>query len=119
MSDLVNVRELPMHTKREVAVGHAFDVLNGKVESVMLDADAQPLDEAERNFYTIAPDTMLSVKTNAKEIRKVIESDFGFIQGRDVKLLINKLGNSTIGIAVCHLYDGHTSLADFKGSEVE
>ena len=119
MSSLVNVRELPMHTKTEVAVGQAFDVLNGKVKSVMIDKDAQPLDEAERSFYIIAHKTMLSVETGDSDVREGIENDFKFIQSRDLKLLVTNLGSGTIGIAVCHFYDGYTPLADFKSSEEE
>lgn len=117
MSSLVNVRELPMHTKMEVAVGQAFDVLNGKVKSVMFDKDAQPLDEAERSFYIIAPDTMLSIGTGANDIREVIENDFKFIQSRDLRLLVTKLGSGTIGIAVCHFFDGMTPISEFKSNE--
>lgn len=116
MSSLVDVRELPMHTKMEVAVGHAFDVLNGKVNSVLFDSDAQPLDEAERSFYLISPDTMVVVE-GAEEIRNIIEEDFKFIQGRDVKLLINRLSENVVGIAVCHFDKDCLSVSSYKGEE--
>ena len=117
MSSLVNVRELPMHTKMEVAVGHAFDVLNGKVNSVMFDSDAQVLDEAERSFYLISPDTMIVVE-GAEEIRNIIEEDFKFIQGRDVKMLINRLSENVVGIAVCH-FDKEESVSSYKSGDDE
>lgn len=118
MSSLVNVRELPMHTKMEVAVGHGFDVLNGKTQSVMIDSDAQPLDEAERSFYTIVADTMATTKNDADEIRNVIENDFRFIQGRDIKLLINRVGVHYIGIAICQPNHELTP-CDFKSEDDE
>ena len=117
MSDLVNVRELPMHTKMEVAVGHGFDVLNGKVQSVMIDSDAQPLDEAERSFYTIVADTIATIKNDAEEIRKTIENDFRFIQGRDIKLLLNRVGKDYIGVAICQ--PNHELITSFKSDEDE
>ena len=105
-----------MHTKMEVAVGHAFDVLNGKVNSVMFDSDAQVLDEAERSFYLISPDTMIVVE-GAEEIRNIIEEDFKFIQGRDVKSLINRLSENVVGIAVCHFDKEEESMSSYKGEE--
>jgi len=118
MSSLVDVRELPMHTKMEVAVGHAFDVLNGKVNSVMFDSDAQLLDEAERSFYLISPDTMI-VMEGAEEIRNIIEEDFKFIQGRDVKLLVNKLSENVVGIAVCHFDKEVECTSSYKSEDDE
>ena len=115
MSSLVNVRELPMHTKMEVAVGHGFDVLNGKTQSVMIDSDAQPLDEAERSFYTIVADTMATISLDANEIRNVIENDFRFIQGRDIKLLINRVGQK-VGVAICQPNHELTP-CDFKSED--
>ena len=117
MSSLVNVRELPMHTKMEVAVGHSFDVLNGKVRSVMIDSDAQPLDEAERSFYTIVPDTIVAINRDAAEVRKTIENDFRFIQGRDIKLLINRVGVNYIGVAICQ--PNHELISSFKSDDDE
>ena len=117
MSDLINVRELPMHTKMEVAVGHGFDVLNRKVQSVMIDSDAQLLDEAERPFYTIVADTIATINNDAEEIRKTIENDFRFIQGRDIKLLLNRVGKNYIGVAICQ--PNHELITSFKSGDDE
>ena len=71
-TDLSPVNSLPLHTRKEVAVGLGFDVLNGRRDSLEIDqfltiesAD----DDSSRIFKVICCDT-------AKDVRSAVESLF-------------------------------------------
>jgi hypothetical protein len=72
-TDLQAVSTLPLHTRKETAVGLAFDVLNGRRDSLELDQflDIKNLKEdSNRIFKAISCDT-------AKDVREAVELMFG------------------------------------------
>jgi uncharacterized protein (DUF1499 family) len=91
----VNVRTLPLHTKREVAVGLAFDVLNGKRSTTIIDKDGQVVNDERQ---VINPDTMSRVFKNAKDVRWYMERDFDFMQTHNTYIIVVPVGGG-VGFA--------------------
>ena len=75
-TDLSPVQSLPLHTRKEVAVGLGFDVLNGRRDSLEID-----------QFLTIK-----SVEENSKEILRVICCD----TAKDVRSAVELLFDSGV-----------------------
>ena len=87
-TDLSPVQSLPLHTRKEVAVGLGFDVLNGRRDSLEIDQfltikSVEP--DSSRIFKVICCDT-------AKDVRSAVELlfDSGVFQRGLTKLRIQK-----------------------------
>ena len=70
-TDLSPVQSLPLHTRKEVAVGLGFDVLNGRRDSLEIDQflTTSRLRPSRRIFKVICCDT-------AKDVRSAVELMF-------------------------------------------
>lgn len=75
-TDLSPVQALPLHTRKETAVGLAFDVLNGRRDSVEFDQQL----------------TIKSIESDGKKILKVICCD----TARDVRDAVESLFDSKV-----------------------
>lgn len=92
----VNVRTLPLHTKKEVAVGLAFDVLNGKRSTTIIDKDGQVVNDERQHINT---DSISRVFKNAEGVRWGMERDFDFMQNHNTYIAIVPVGDYGVGFA--------------------
>lgn len=95
-TDLSPVQTLPLHTRKETAVGLAFDVLNGRRESLEIDqflTIKNLKEDSNRIFKVICCDT-------ARDVREAVESlfDSGVFQRGYSKLRVvkNPLGGLSV-----------------------
>lgn len=98
-TDLSPVKRLPLHTRKETAVGLAFDVLNGRRDSLELDQSLtidNVKEDSNRIFRVICCDT-------ARDVRDAVEMLFGssLFQKGYFKLRIVK--NAFGGISVMNV----------------
>ena len=114
-TDLSPVKTLPLHTRKEVAVGLGFDVLNGRAECIKFDESLRTKSITIGDALMIKNFRVLKAICcdTARDVRDAVELLFDssvFQRGySEIQVLKNNLG----GVTVCNIT--RPFLSDSKG----
>ena len=108
-TDLSPVQSLPLHTRKEVAVGLGFDVLNGRRDSLEID-QFLTIKSVARLGSKVEPDSSKILKViccdTAKDVRSAVELlfDSEVFQRGYSKLRIQKSALGGVNVQALQLY---------------